>query len=168
MKFSERLEIFREVFSRKESYLIFLVPSLIFGYFMFYFTNLELIIGNMGKIYAISQIFIQIMLSLLFGLNIALLWNKLRVSSEFSSKEAHATTFASILSILVSGCPSCGITLASYIGLASFFSAFPLEGLELKILGLILLVYSNESLVRNMYVCKINDKIQKAVAEKGF
>lgn len=159
---SDGFLVIKEVYSQKESWPITIAASIFIGFLMFYFTDINLILGNMGVFYAYSQIILQVLISVLFGLNLSLLWHKLKFSSEFASKEAHTTTFASIISLLVSGCPACGITLASYLGMASFFSALPLAGLELKIIGAALLAYSTISLVNNMYVCRVDNKKEKA------
>jgi len=109
----------------------------------------------MGPLYLFAQVIIQIMLALLFGVNMALLWNKLKFTHKVTN-EATSITIASVLGLLVSGCPACGITLASYLGLASVFASIPLFGLELKLIGILLLLYSTYSLSKSMYTCKLN------------
>ena len=142
------------LYSQKKYYFITLISVIIIGVVMFYFTNFSLISGNQGKVFAYTQIFFQLIISLLFGINISALWYKLKLSSLV--KEKTSTSLAAILSVIVSGCPACGITLASYLGLATFFSALPFFGLELKIIAILLLLYSTNSLLKNLNVCRQN------------
>ncbi len=152
-----QLQSIKDVYSKKESFLITLFGALFLGGILFYFTSFEQIYWNIGALYAITQVVVQVLLSLLFGLNLALLWYKLRFVAESNNtgRETTSTVIGSVISVIVSGCPACGITLASYLGLATFFTAFPLYGLELKLLGLGLLMYSTNDIAKDMYVCKI-------------
>ena len=59
------------------------------------------------------------------------------------------------LGFLISGCPACSITFASYLWLASIFSIFPYYGLELKILSVFLLLYANYTIFTQLDTCRI-------------
>src|SRR3990167_5832966 len=52
------------------------------------------------------------------------------------SKTSSSGTFGVITGLFASACPICGSTLLSAIGLTGGLAAFPLAGLELKILSL--------------------------------
>ena len=158
MKLRNKLENIRSVFDKKESYAIAFFSCLFIGVVMFYFTYFEATFYNIGAVYAYVQTFLQIALAVLFGINIAMLWYKLKFMSEFASKEANSTTISAVLGVIVSGCPACGITIASYIGLASFFASFPLFGMELKIIGVILILFSINSLAKNLNACEFKVK----------
>ena len=97
--------------------------------------------------------FSQGLISLFFGINLSLLYHKIKLSRNANYKSSSSTVFGSFLSVLVSGCPACSITLASYLGLSSFLSALPFFGIELKIAGLGLLLYSTNYLAKNLYTC---------------
>jgi len=157
-----QLEIIKQVYSHKKCYLITLFGTLLIGFVMFYFTHFQLLYHNIGKVYAYAQVIVQVILAILFGINLALFWHKMHfVSKVNSSKEAATTTIASILGIIISGCPVCGITLASYLGLATLFSSLPFFGIELKVIGILLLLYSTNSLAKKMYVCEVDKKKKK-------
>jgi len=160
-KINLRKENIKRVYSANLPYIITIFSGFIISFIMFYFTNLEQIRWNMGINYTIFLIVIQILISILFGINMTMLWEKLHFSAKIDSNEAGSVSLATILSVIVSGCPACGITIASYLGLASVLSSLPLYGLELKIAGLILLLYSTDSLVKDMHTCKINFKKKK-------
>lgn len=59
---------------------------------------------------------------------------------------------------LVWGCASCSITLASYLGLASFMAFLPYGGIELKILSILLLIYVWFTTLKNLEVCNLKSK----------
>ncbi|HLD59750.1 MAG TPA: hypothetical protein VI912_02055 [Candidatus Bilamarchaeaceae archaeon] len=151
----QRIGNLRKVYSRPTSYLITVVASLLIGGVLFYFTDYELIVGNFNQIYANSQVIAQVILSILFGINVSILYYKLKTVSALKPKDYGSTATGSILGIIVSGCPSCGVTLASYLGLASFFSSFPFFGLEIKILGILILIYSINNLLKNLDLCEV-------------
>ncbi|MEK6916512.1 MAG: hypothetical protein AABW92_02095 [Nanoarchaeota archaeon] len=156
MKFKDRIETVKSIYKHKDSLPVTIIAGLLMASVLFYFTHFEQIYWNIGKIYAYSQVVIQILLSVLFGINIALLWYKLKFAASVNSgKEIGSTTVASVISIIVSGCPACGITIAYYLGIASIFTILPLYGLELKMIGILLILYSTNMLVEKLHACKI-------------
>ena len=144
----------KSVFSKIEFLIIAFVSSTIIGGVMAYFTQFQLVAGNLGYVHAYLEVILQTLIAIFFGLNMALLIYKLKVSAGINASEAESVTFGAILGIIVSGCPACSITLASYLGLASLFSSLPFFGLEVKALGLLLLMYSTDSLAKNLHKCE--------------
>ena len=155
MMLKERWDALKQVYSVNSSYPITFFSGTIMASVLFYFTRYDLIAGNLGKLYANTQVISQIILSLLFGANLSILWYKLKLSSGIDVKAKGSTALGSVIAIIVSGCPACGVTLAGYLGLASFFSVFPLYGLELKFVGIALLVYSTNHLLKNLNTCEV-------------
>jgi cytochrome c biogenesis protein CcdA len=155
-KLNSRIQDIKIVYSNKIAYIITLVFALLMTIALFYFTHYETIVGNLGKTYANVQVFIQAIIAILFGINITLLWHKFKLAKGFDVKANGSTALGSFFALLVSGCPACGITLASYLGLSSIFASLPWFGLEIKIIGLLLLAYSTNYLLKNINSCKIN------------
>ncbi len=60
----------------------------------------------------------------------------------------------SLLSVLVTGCPACSITLASYIGLGSVLSVFPYFGYEIRVLGIAILLYATYRVYHSLETCE--------------
>ncbi len=158
MVFNIQKDALKQVYSNSSSYAITLVSGLVLAAILFYFTEYELIVGNVGKVHANVQVISQIILSLLFGVNIAILWYKLRLTNGIDVKAQGSTAAGSVLALLVSGCPACGVTLAGYLGLASVFSALPFLGLELKVIGILLLLYSSNYLLKKLNYCAVPTK----------
>ncbi len=127
--------------------------AFVLWYIIEYFSDRALIAGNFWRVYATVNIIFDI-------INIVLIW--FFVSSFVykrrlfwsSSKQNKSWWFWSITSVLVSWCPACSITLASYLGLASFFALLPYNWLELKIIWTIILVWSVYINIKNLTICK--------------
>jgi len=128
--------------------IIIAMPSL-------YFIQKELIIWNLGYIFFITEVSLTILISILFWL---FLWSTFYKIEYFKIKKTGIWFFWWFLWVLVSGCPACSITLASYIWLASIISALPYYWLELKVLSLGMLLYANYATLNNLELCKIKVK----------
>jgi len=146
MNLKQKLNNISRCFSSITSWVIFTVTTLILAYTFLKYTNFTLIRGNLGEAYAFGTILSETVISILFGLNITLLYSKLLTAHKVNKKEFGGTTLGSILGLLVIGCPLCNITLASFLGLGAFVTVLPLFGMELKILGIAMLLYSTNSL----------------------
>lgn len=68
----------KQVYRNTESFMITTVSSAAIGFVKFYFINYELTAGNMGKLHANLEVASQLILALLFGINITLLLHKLK------------------------------------------------------------------------------------------
>ena len=136
-------------------YILTILAGFVMGAILFKFTEYDLIVGNLGRVYANTQVISQVCISVLFGVNLSILWYKLKLASGIDARAKGSTALGSVIALIVSGCPACGVTLAGYLGLASVFSVFPLYGLELKFVGLALLIYSTNYLLKNLNSCNI-------------
>lgn len=100
------------------------------------------------------DIFLLIIIGLLFGLNSALVLNKIRFLKRQGG--VHLTFGAGLLTIAATGCASCGLSLASLVGLTGVLAVLPLQGLELYILSILILLASLFfNLQTLVVVCKI-------------
>ncbi len=100
------------------------------------------------------DIFLLIIIGLLFGLNIALVISKIKFLKKQGS--VHLTFGVGLLTLAATGCASCGLSLVSLVGLTSALVSLPFHGLELYILSIFILLtslfYNLQTLV---VVCKI-------------
>ncbi len=152
------LQNLTEVFSKPKYLATGLLTTLIIGTIFFYFTNPEVILGNYSTTFYYAQISLQIIISILFGIFLPISIYKYTKFSSYSHKENTTSAIATILGILVAGCPACSITLASYIGLAGIVSLLPYDGLELKILATPMLLFANYSILKDLNTCKLKKK----------
>ena len=121
----------------------------------YYFVEKDLIIWNLGHTFYIIEISLTIIIALLFWLFLAATLYKINY---FSLKKSWIWVFWGFIWALVSGCPACSITLASYLWLAGFMSIFPYSLLELKVASVLILIYANYSTIKNLELCKIKKK----------
>lgn len=158
---------FIEVFSNWK-YLIFgIIISIIFGIFIYISTNFRLLIGNYGMTFAVIEIILMILIILFFGIFFPASVYKFVKTSSFSAKENSSSIIGTFIGILVTGCPSCSIVIASYIGLGGFLALLPWGGMSLKVISVILLLYANYSILKNLNVCKIKPKRNKIITKKN-
>lgn len=138
-------------------------PSLIFGMSMsalilllsYLFTDIDLIEWNLWKSFVIYEISIDIIIAILSGIFIAGSMYKIYYFSKPEVLKTGSWVFWSFIGILVSGCPACSITLASYLWLWAILSSLPFEWMELKILAFIILMISNYLILRDLELCQI-------------
>ena len=128
--------------------LIIVIPSI-------YFIQQELIIWNLGYNFFIVEVSLTFLISILFWI---FLWSTFYKIKYFQVKKTSIWFFGWFLWVLVSGCPACSITLASYVWLASIISTLPYYWLELKVLSLWMLLYANYSTLKNLELCIIKIK----------
>ncbi len=144
----------RVAFSRRFIWITSIVAGILLQAVQFYFTDYRNLQGNMGSTVLTLEILSQVLFSILFGLNIGLFTFKFSITRTVSAKESTLSTIGSFMSLLITGCPACSITFASYLGLASILSTLPFFGYEVKVLGLVILVYSTYYLAKNLTSCK--------------
>ena len=95
--------------------------------------------------------------ALLTGLNILLIAKTLS-SLKHKGKIRFSVGGATIVTLITSGCASCGVSVVSILGISSTLSFLPFHGMELHILATILLVVSLLYMMRQLYIgryCKI-------------
>ncbi|MBI2112469.1 hypothetical protein HYT52_02960 [Candidatus Woesearchaeota archaeon] len=94
---------------------------------------------------AFSSIFILAILSILAGIVAAmsmfLIQRQIAQQGEFSGALGMSSSSA-LISLIAPSCSSCGIGLLSVLGLGGFFALLPFKGLEIGVLGIVLLVIS--------------------------
>ncbi|MDP4038958.1 MAG: hypothetical protein Q8P57_00025 [Candidatus Pacearchaeota archaeon] len=103
-----------------------------------------------------------IIISILFGILVSLLTYKTSKNlSERKNKSGFIASAGIFLGVLAPGCITCGVGLASLLGLGAFLTFLPYEGLELSLLSIILLLFANYKVSKtllNNNSCKIKQK----------
>lgn len=111
-----------------------------------------------GSFHIISELDIVLLLisSVLFGINMELVLRKLKFLKSRGS--LHLTFGAGLVTLVATGCASCGLSLASIVGLSAAIAILPLQGVELYFLAIIILL---ASLFYNLHSLIIACKIQR-------
>ncbi len=150
------LENLKKVLKSK-SWLLWIIIGIIFiSVPSFYFINKDLIIWNLWYNFFLFEIVSTIIIAILFWLFI---WATIYKLEYFSVKKSGLWFFAWFIWTLVSGCVSCSITLASSLWLVWIISIFPYQWIELKVISIIILLFVNFSVLKNLEVCSIKNKV---------
>lgn len=112
--------------------------------------------------YTIGGFIMSLLLSLLFGINIALFVYYIRWHRGKTSHAHKTTGIAGILAgIFGVGCAACGAALIgpvfSFLGIAGILSFLPLHGQEFSLLGILLLLLSIRSLIQHFMKAPVCD-----------
>lgn len=149
--FAEIKKNLKIVYSDNLSYLSTINSALLIGLVMAYFTKYNLTKANLGVLFANSEIILQILIAIFFAINIPILGYRLKYTTGVKIASTGSAAIGSLIAIIVSGSPIYGVSIASFLGITSFLSTLPFYGLEVKVLGLFLLIYSTISLLNRPF-----------------
>jgi hypothetical protein len=119
------------------------------------FLDMEQMIGNMWVNIAYTQIISHWILAVLFWFFVAATVFKIRRSNKRSPKKTWSGVFGWLFSAIIIWCPSCSISLASYLWMGSFLVNMPGFWVEIKLLWIVVLVRASWTTIRDLYICPI-------------
>jgi hypothetical protein len=113
--------------------------------------------GNYGKFHTYTDIVLSMIMIFGFPLFIMGMYHK---GSLFGRQEnlqgkSIVGTISGTIGTILSGCSCCGLTLASYFGLLPLMNFLPYDGLEIKILGTLGLLWALSDILRNLETCRV-------------
>ena len=89
--------------------------------------------------------------SILGGINIAMIaYRMARMRMANSAKSSSSAALGGMFAMFTPGCPACTAPLAVVLGAVGGLSVFPMQGLELKIISVGVLVFSIYWIARSM------------------
>ena len=167
-EFNETIEILKLVLSEKKYKLISLISGLIFFGFLYYFLVSE-VAGNSiwisvmmsGPEFITFSVTTILITSILSGILLSMLFFKFSVCHSISGKGIFGFVGSGIGAFGV-GCPTCGAFLFGLIGLPLALIYLPFKGLELQVLGILVLIvsiYLTGKSIRNVCKTKTPKKI---------
>lgn len=144
---SERFSTIKSVLKQKKYFRIFLITALIYLgiYYLiinYFLTSFSLFFTTYVKSYAYPAFILNIIVAILMGVNISLLIYRMKefATDKKSSMMSGVGIFAAALA---NGCPGCfaGLfpVILSIFGISATLSILPFNGLELQVLGAVLL-----------------------------
>ncbi len=177
MSLSSTLDVWRLVFARPRSGILFVLTALIFFTVNVTIKNYKTLVAitndrGIGAassfLYTLSRGFhhtvtplsytTTIIITLLTAFLVTLLVFKVGVTA--TKKVGLMSGLGIALGIVAPGCAACGVGLLALIGVSgAALSLFPFKGLELSIIAIVLLsisIYSLTQRLRSCNVCKIN------------
>ena len=110
----------------------------------------------LGSLYALSirDIVLLLASAILFGANVELVLRKIKFLASYGS--LHITLGTGLITLAATGCASCGLSLASVVGLGGVLALLPFQGVELYVASILILLaslfYNLHTLVK---VCNI-------------
>jgi hypothetical protein len=135
--------------------IVAVVFVVLFAWIQHILTNAVAIRGNYGELnLMVRQILDVSVLVLLFGLIKLFVYKYIHVGG--GNGDSGFGLWGGILSLIVTGCPACSIWLASYLGLSAFISWLPYDGVELKVISVLLMWYAVYDMWRKLDVCEIS------------
>ncbi len=118
--------------------------------------SLDAFIRSNSPLFVILQILFSILNSLVGAVSILLLVELFRIQRKVGNTNVVQSIAALFISVATTGCYVCGSILLPGLGLTASFAAMPFGGLEIKILTLLLLIYSvNDLNHKLMGTCKV-------------
>lgn len=136
---------------------IFVISFLALFFLWYIFFDYELSIGNLWVARTYIGIFANIIFSLLFALFISGQVYKIREFKKVGNNSGQWLVWWILGSIFV-WCPSCTISIASYVGLSGLLSLLPWGWMEVKLLAILLLLWSNYKIYKTLLTCNIGKK----------
>ena len=144
-----------KVLAKPSSFITTLISVLSIWFLFYSFTESNLIIGNLWMSFYVTEIVLDILVALLFWLFVGSTVYKIMYFAWPTKKTMWVWSIASFFWILVSGCPACSITLASYLWFASILSVFPYHWIELKVISFLMLLYVVYDTLKTLETCNI-------------
>ncbi len=105
-------------------------------------TTFTIFFAQNSSLYIWLSIIFSTIIALLFGIAMAMLIYVLKQKKEGADSAMGGGFFGASFGAIASGCPVCGAWLLPLFGIAGSLAAFPFQGLEIKALAIILLLYS--------------------------
>ena len=84
----------------------------------------------------------SVLIAILFGISAAMLIYVFRQRHNNAVESAPSTFLGTAFAAVASGCPVCGVWLLPLLGIAGSLAVFPFQGLEIKALAILLLLFS--------------------------
>jgi len=161
-KINESVSVIQMILSQKKYIFTFLISTIV-SFVLFYWLTVTNVadndIGNYvmmsGFNFTFISIFLTFIIALLFGVFIALVIYRYKLIKSGNKKLGFFGTLGFFFGVFSAGCPSCGSAVFALFGAPLALMFLPYQGLELKALSIVLLVWSNYSLSRKLIKCNI-------------
>ena len=123
-------------------------------------TDMAIMFGNYGYVHTSLDIALSLVMILFFPLFlIALIYKSYKFWKRANINWKTSTGIVwGIIGTIISGASCCGATLAATLWLIPIMSLLPYDGLEIKIIGTLGLLYALYDILTHLETCKIRKK----------
>lgn len=151
---------FKKLFSSNMRIFAYISLIIIAWGIWWYFTDIAIMFGNYWPIHTYIDISLSIIMILGFPLFIMGLYHKGNLFGKHENLHHRSLigTMSGTIGTILSGCSCCGLTLASYFWLLPIMNLLPYDGLEIKILGTLGLLYALYDIMKNLEVCQMRKR----------
>ena len=147
----------KDLFSSKYNIFGYWILVIILASLWYLSTDFRIMFWNYGYTHTYFDISLSIIIILLFPvLIVSIIYKSLKYwkRADIELKTINWVISATIGTI-ISGASCCGATLATYFGLLPIMSFLPYSGLELKIIGVLGLIYGLHNSIKHLNTCHI-------------
>lgn len=160
-KIKETRNIVKNILKKRNYLILFLSLSILLFLILYSLTlatttdhSIEIFIMMNGFIYAVSSFFLLAVISVLFGIYIAIFVFRIKLLKKTNPGASGASGIVGlIVGLFGAGCPMCGGVLFALIGMPLALFFLPFKGLELRVLSILLLGISVYFLGRSLVKC---------------
>ncbi len=168
-KISETLNTLKQIYkNRKYFYLTLIVAVVLF--IIFYKLTLATIADNSlnifimmsGYNYTYFTLLSFVIISVLFGVYLSVFIYRFKLIKIIKEKKGTSIGFIGYLGLIAgvfgAGCPTCGSVVFALVGAPLALMYFPLRGLELRLLSIVILLVSIYLLTKSLIKCGVCEK----------
>ena len=105
-------------------------------------TTIRIFTSQNTAFYNWATLLLSVTISILFAISAVMLLYIIQNKKKNAGDSASTGFFGSLFAAIASGCPVCGAYLLPLFGIAGSLAVFPLQGLGIKILAILLLLFS--------------------------
>jgi len=140
----------------KNKFYLFLAIAIAFGsgYLLYIFSSVSMILYMDSALYIIASLGLSILISIFFGIDVALIVYKFKLSKKMGFKESSSSVLGAVGGAIGSGCPICGATIIGLLGVSGGLAALPFNGIGLKVLSLGLVLFATYKVSESIFNCK--------------
>lgn len=146
----------QKVFSSSLRIFAYIFIVLIAWGIWWFFTDVAIMFGNYGALHTYIDIGLSLIMVFGFPLFLMGFWYKSMLFwRDTLTKKSGTGIIGGIMGTIISGASCCGLTLASYFGLLPLMSLLPYDGLEIKTIAALSLLYALYDMLKNLETCKV-------------
>lgn len=124
---------------------------LAFTYLIFFqTTTFAVFFLSNSAFYNWTSIGLDILIAVLFGIALAMAVFLFRKNRAEAGGATGSSFFGAVFGAVASGCPVCGAWILPLLGIAGSLAVFPFQGLEIKVLAVLLLLFSISQSARSL------------------
>ena len=150
----------QKLFASHQRKVIYLVLVALAAFVWWVYTDIAIMFGNYGPLHTYFDISLSAIMILGFPLFLlALFYRGLKFGKEENlNGKTGVGMVGGIIGTIISGCSCCGLTLAAYFGFLPLMNFLPYDGLEIKVLATLGLLYALWSIVSELDTCAMKKR----------